>query len=139
MLRVEAGVLEREPGRGARGEKQLGLVDEGGVVDDHGERLAVVLEARHRAAVVSSGSASGRPRPSTYSCRSGSQNPTSSVGVAERAGERVAHAVGRRPLELEHELRHVRPREARPQHARDERDRERDEPDDLPPEEVRRR
>ena len=83
----------------------------------------VVVEAGHRTIAVVCREHELATPAVTYSRRSGSQNPT-------RERDRPAPARARPacpqegPLQLEHQLADVRPREPRPQHPGDERDRQ---------------
>ena len=118
-LRVEARILEREPGGCARGTKQLGLVDEGRVVNERGDRLTLVLEDRDRPAgtILRERQRTTLPVHVLLALR----QPEGELErrVAEGAGERAAEVVGRRTLELEHELGNAGSREAGAQHARE--------------------
>ena len=85
----------------------------------------------------SSGTASTAPAASTYSPRSGSQRPSSSVRIVERERELVPEVPGdRRLLEVDDELADVHAREPRAEQPAEERERQRGQRDDLPPEEV---
>jgi hypothetical protein len=72
-LRLEALVLDRQAGGGGDRLDQLGLVVEGGVVDQGGDGVAVVAQDGDAAAAGRRGSSTGRAAASTKACRSGSQ------------------------------------------------------------------
>ena len=124
-LRVQPRVDEREPRRRRDCLDQLRLVAQRRVVDEDRERLA--LRARS-----ASPRGPGRlpeprarlPAASTYSPRSGSQRPTSSVGSSSASRELVADPVDGRLLEMDDELADVHAREPRAQQPREQRERQ---------------
>ena len=72
-LGLEALVLDRQAGGGGDRLDQLGLVVQGGVVDQGGDGVAVVAQDGDAAAAAAGGSSTGRAAPSTKACWSGSQ------------------------------------------------------------------
>ena len=127
-LGMEAGVHEREARRGGDRLDELRLIAKRRVVDEHGQRLVLVLDPGHRTRRAVLGNCERARRiASTYASRSGSQRPSSSVGILESLCELVPDSVDRRPLEMHDELAHLHAGEARTQEPPEQRERESDE------------
>ena len=88
-LHLQSGVLERDPGCGAHGAEQLGLVVERGVVQQRRDALAVALDQRRRPHAPCSGSSTGGRRGPPSSRTPAASRPAQGR-VAKRAGQRVA-------------------------------------------------
>jgi hypothetical protein len=127
QLRLEALVLQREPGRGADGFEEAGLVEEVAIVHEHGEP---VTDVRDGAGTI------GRETDlaSVLVC------PHAAVGqpeaederrIAKRPRQRRSHVPGLDLAQLDNQVRHRRARP--PCQPQTERGRRRGEPDrDVP-------
>ena len=135
-LGVEARVLEREPAAAPAARSSSGSSSRDGSWTSAAIGSPSCSRQRDRSVGTGLRELDRRPAASTYSSRSGSQKATSSVGSsrarasAPREALRAASARARGPGR-----RRSRGRAARGA-AREERDRQGDEADDLPPEEV---
>jgi hypothetical protein len=136
QLRLQPGILERESCSCGSGVDQLRLVAEGRIVDQSRERLVVVLEVGDRAVVPVLRKLDGQAVGVDIPAALGQPEGDLERRVVQSLGERVADLARRRLLEPEDEVADVRMGEAGPDETEEERDRERDQPDDLPPEDV---
>ena len=138
-LRVEPRVHERDARGGGDRLDELRLLPERRIVDEHGERLALVLDP-------ASPPESGRlPAPRARPGGVHVLAPPAARARARASGRR-ARARARRgcrrtgvSLEMDDEIADVHACEPGTEETGEERERERDQGDDLPPEEVRRR
>jgi hypothetical protein len=87
---VEARVLERESCSRTGSLDELGLVEQRRIVDERGERLALVVELRDGAAGDISGQLHGRPGRVDELPPFRQPERNFEPRVAERAGKRVA-------------------------------------------------
>ena len=136
-LGMEARVHEREARRGGDRLDELRLLAQRRVVDEHGQRLALVLDPGHRArrARPREPRAPVPPRRRIRRARVARARARASDRRA-RQRELVADPVDGRLLEMDDELADVDAGKARAQEPPEQRERERDEREDLPPEEV---
>jgi hypothetical protein len=133
---VQAGVFEGKPRGRPRCVHELRLLEQRGVVNEDGQRLAFVLEPGDRPAAAIRGqhsvSASCIDEAASF------REPVEHLEgrIFQRSGKRVTNAVRRRLLELEHEVADTRTCQTRTQESHEQCNGQSDERSDLPPEQV---